>query len=47
MGKTKDENAPVGDTAEINALIKQARDEALDKNESYEVVPIEHTEEVN
>lgn len=45
MGKTKDDNAPVGDTAEINALIKQARDEALDKNESYEVVPIEHTEE--
>lgn len=47
MGKTKDENAPVGDTVEINALIKQDRDEALDKNESYEVVPIENAEEAN
>lgn len=47
MGKIKDDNTPVGDTAEINALIKQARDEALDKNESYEVVPIEYAEEAN
>lgn len=46
MDNIKD-SSPVGGTAEINALIKQARDEALDKNESYEVVPIESAEEAN
>lgn len=46
MGNAKD-SSPVGSADEITALIKQARDEALDKNESYEVVPIERTEEAN
>lgn len=46
MGNTKD-SSPVGGADEITALIKQARDEALDKNESYEVVPIESAEEAN
>lgn len=44
MDNIKD-SPPVGGATEINALIKQARDEALDKNESYEIVPIESVEE--
>lgn len=44
MDNIKD-SPPVGGATEINALIKKARDEALDKNESYEIVPIESVEE--